>query len=283
MLRGEITYVDDKVVSTSLFPGKQHQEIVISCCVNPTKNGVQCCLKPPADSLERPGCVPARGRGWAGPVAVAAALHSSEWWPGLCWGWRSGRCAGWWAGSRYPPSYLEDGHTRGERLSAGVGLWESSIKTFWPVERSNWVLDHHQPPPSPHRPPCMNKSWRHSFTGTCRPPSACLPVTLCTVWLHNWPCATGSTLNQQRVIDPWGSGARGWGLGAGGGRRANRPPERLPHFRALSPPVGLQRSPVSLCNLPESFSHNSKKQLEAFTWIFGWDIKVQLTRPAPRF
>lgn len=55
----------------------------------------------------------------------------------------------------------------------------------------------------------------------------------------------------------------------------------LPHIRAPSLLVGLQRSPVSLCNLPESFSHNSKKQLEVFTWILGRDIKVQLTRQLP--
>lgn len=188
---------------------------------------LRCSLKSWLDWPESPGCVRARGPGSAGRVEVAAILRSSEQWPGLCSGWRSGRYAGWSAGSRSLPSCLEERHVitgdnrqvlswwsvwfRFERVPISSFFKEiptaihSEKKVHGWLQLPDWMLAHH--------PVCSNsvdnavpvdsagpEDPRHAWLSLC-----------CTVWLHNWPCATRSTLNQQCVIDLWGS----WGPGGG--------------------------------------------------------------------
>lgn len=60
-----------------------------------------------------PGCGRAHEQGSAGLDEVAGALRSSEEWPGLCWGWLSGRYAGWLAVNIFLPSSLKHGQMRG--------------------------------------------------------------------------------------------------------------------------------------------------------------------------
>lgn len=59
------------------------------------------------------GCGRVRGRGLAERGEMEGTVHSSEWWPDPCSGWRSHRYAWRWALSISRPSYLEDTKTRG--------------------------------------------------------------------------------------------------------------------------------------------------------------------------
>lgn len=155
---------------------------------------VRCSLKSWPDWPESPGCVRARGPGWAGRVEVAAILRSSEQWPGLCSGWRSGRYAGWSAGSRSLPGYLEERNvitgdnrqvlrwwsvwSRFERVPHLIPTALHSEKTVhsW-LQLPDGMLAHH--------PACSNsvttrQQQQHSSSGlgwTWRP-STCLAVTL---------------------------------------------------------------------------------------------------------
>lgn len=105
-------------------------------------------------------------------------------------------------------------------------------------------------------------------------------LSLCsTVWLHNWPCATGNTFNQQRfatevsLISEASEVYEAW---------TDRPAD-LPSSSSFTwkPFFGLQWSPLplGLCNVPEYHSHNYK-QLATFTWMDGWAVTSSFSWPA---